>query len=179
MPAAIDADNRGKHGNDDDHGNDVMNPSADIGNQATEKITTQDHRSDPEDAAKNVEEQIAGIGHFRGAGDGRAERSNDRNEARQDDGPAAIFFVEVMGALKMASPEEERVFAPVQGRARRAANPIPNLVAHDGTKHDGQEEPFERNHAGSRENSRGHQKGITGKKKTYKKAGFNEDDRTD
>jgi len=52
------------------------------------------------------------------------------------------------------------------------------MVAHTAHQnHDGQEEPFERYHSGSGEERKFqpvHQKGNHGKKKTYKKAGFNE-----
>src|SRR5246127_4961614 len=104
-----------------------------------EKITAQDHRAHPEDAAEDIENEVAGVGHSGGAGYRRAKRSDDGNEARQDDGPATIFFIEVMGALKMASPEKEGIFAPVQSGTGRAADPIADLVAYDGAQHNGQE----------------------------------------
>src|SRR5437016_10821927 len=178
-PGAKDADDRRQNGQHDNHSNDVMDALTDVGDRAAQDVAAQNHGPDPEDPAENVESEVTGIGHFCGAGHRRAKRSNDGNEARENDGPAAIFFIEVMGALKVAAPEEEGVFAAVQSRTRRAANPVTDLVAHDGAKHDGQEKPLQREHAGSGKNSGGHQQRITGKKKSYKKTGFDEDDRTD
>jgi len=178
MSTPIDADDRWKNGKYDHDGNDIMNAFTNIRHRPAQRVSTENHGADPKNPTKNIEGQIAGIRHLCRAGNGRTERSNDRNETREDDGPATILFVEFMGALKMASSEEKGVFAAVQGRTRRAADPIPNLIAHDGAKHDRQEKPLEGNHAGSRENSGSYQQGITRKKKTYKKTGFNEDDRT-
>src|SRR6266849_1248302 len=139
MPGAIDADQCWKHRNHDNNRNDVMDALADVRNRAAQRVAAENHGADPKNPAKNVEDQVAGVRHLRGASDGRAEGSNDGNEAREDDGPAAIFFIEVMGALKVAAPEEERVFAAVESRPRRAANPVANLVAHNSAKHDGKE----------------------------------------
>src|SRR5712692_10610038 len=179
MPGAIDADDCGKHGNHDNNGDDVMNALTNIRDRAAQRVAAENHGADPKNPSANVEGNVAGVGHLCGAGDGRAEGSNDGNEARENNGPAAIFFIKIVGALKMASAEEERVFAAVQSCTRRAANPVANLIAHDGAKHDGQEKPLQGDDAGSGENSGGHQQGITGKKKSNKKTGFDEDDEAD
>jgi hypothetical protein len=47
----------------------------------------------------------------------------------------------------MAAAKEQGIFAPVQGSSRRTADPIANLVTCDGTKHDGEQKPLERNNA--------------------------------
>src|SRR5437879_2776509 len=138
-----------------------------------ERIAAQDHGADPEDAAKNVEEQIAGIRHVRNAGYGRAERANDRYKAGEDDGAAAIFFVEVMSALELASPEEERIFAAIQRRARRAADPIADLIAYDGAQHHGDKQPSQWDDAARRKNARSDQEGISGKEKADEETGLN------
>src|SRR5438034_3872070 len=109
MPAPIDTDNRGKDGYDDDYGDDVMNALTNIRNGAAQGESAENHGADPKNPAKNIERQITGVRHLRGAGDGWAERPNDRNEAGEDDGSSTIFLVEVMGPLKVASPEEERI----------------------------------------------------------------------
>jgi len=179
MPAPIDPDNRGKDGDDDDYGDDVMNALTNIRNGAAQGESAENHGADPKNPAKNIERQITGVRHLRGAGDGWAERPNDRNEAGEDDGSSTIFLVEVMGPLKVASPEEERIFAAVQRGTRRAANPVADLVTYNGAKHDRQEKPFEWDHAGSGKNSSGHQQGIPRKEKSHKKTGFNENDRAD
>jgi hypothetical protein len=84
-----------------------------------------------------------------------------------------------MGPSKLAAPEEERLFAAVKSCTRGAANPVTNLIAQDGAKHNGQEKPLQGDDAGSGENSGGHQQGITRKKKSNKKTGFDEDDEAD
>src|SRR5229473_2728793 len=149
MPGTIDAYYCGKHRNHDNNGNDVMDALTNIRDRAAKRVAAENHGADPEDPSKNVKGQVAGVGHLCGAGDGWTEGSNDGNKAGEDDGPAAIFFIEIMGALKVASPKEKRVFAAVQGCACRAANPVANLVAHDGAEHDRQEQPLQGDDAGS------------------------------
>src|SRR5216684_7136074 len=127
MPGAIDADDCGKHGNHDNNGDDVMNALTNIRDRAAQRVAAENHGADPKNPSANVEGNVAGVGHLCGAGDGGAEGSNDGNEARENNGPAAIFFIKIVGALKMASAEEERVFAAVQSCTRRAANPVANL----------------------------------------------------
>src|SRR5580704_3234818 len=95
-------------------------------------IAAEDHGANPENPAKHVEEHVTDVRHFRGAGHGRTKRSNDGNEPREDHGPAAIFFVEIMSALQMAAAEKERVFAAVEGCSRGAADPVTDLIAGDG-----------------------------------------------
>src|SRR6266566_3579007 len=141
-----------------------------------ERIAAQDHGADPEDAAKNVEEQIAGIRHFRSASYRRAERANDRYKAGEDDGAAAIFFVEVMSALEMASPKKQRIFAAIQSGACRAADPIANLITYDSAEHHRDKQPSQGDDAAGRKNARGDQEGISGKEKADKETGLDKDD---
>src|SRR5467141_1970732 len=141
MPGAINADDCGKPGNHDNNGNDVMDARTNVRDRAAQSVAAEDHGGNPKNPSTNVEGYVAGVGHLRGTGDGRAERSNDGNETRQDDGPAAIFFIEIMGALQVAAPEEEGLFAAVKSCTGRAANPVANLIAHDGAEHDGKKEP--------------------------------------
>src|SRR6266851_3484059 len=144
-----------------------------------EKIADQDHGAHPEDAAEDIESEVASVGHSGGAGYRRTEGSNDGNKAGENHRASAILFVKIVGALEVASPEKERVFATVQCCARRAADPITNLVPHDGAEHHGQEQPLQRDDAGSGEYSCGNKKGIAGKKESYKKSSFDKDDHTD
>ena len=161
LTRAKDADDRGQHGKHDNDGNDVMYARADVRNRSAQSVAAEDHGADPKNSPTHVKGNVIEVGHPCSAGDGRAKRSNNGNEARENDGPAAIFFIEVMGALKVAAPEEERVFAAVKSRTRRAANPVANLIAYDGAKHDGQEKPLQGDDASSGENSGGYQQGIT------------------
>src|SRR6266852_1242699 len=114
MPGTIDAYYCGKHRNHDNNGNDVMDALTNIRDRAAKRVAAENHGADPEDPTKNVKGQVAGVGHLCGAGHGRTEGSNDGNEAGENHGAPAILFVEIMGALEMASTEEKRVFAAVQ-----------------------------------------------------------------
>src|SRR5258708_13744275 len=108
-----------------------MDALADVGCRSAEEIAPKNHRADPEDSPNHIKGDVAQIRHERGARHRRAERPNDGHEARKNDRAAAIFFIEIMRALKMAAPEEERVLLSVQNRAGRPANPAAKLVSHD------------------------------------------------
>src|SRR5216683_2633040 len=139
-----------------------MDALADVGYRSAEEIAPKNHRADPQDSPQNIKGDVAQIRHERSARHRRAERPNDGHEARKDDRAAAIFFIEVMRALKMAAPEEERVLLSIQSRSGRAANPVAKLVSDDGAGHNRQQKPTEWNH-------------VSG----GKEAGFDEDDETD
>ncbi len=79
----------------------------------------------------------------------------------------------------MAAPEEERVFAAVESCTCRAANPVADLIAHDGAKHHRQKEPSERNEASGRKNARGDKQRISWKKEADKEAGFDKNNGAD
>ena len=84
-----------------------------------------------------------------------------------------------MSALKMAAAKEERILAAVEGRSSRAADPVTNLIAHDGAEHDRQKKPFDGDYAGSGKNTRGDKQRIAGKEEADKKAGFHKNNRAD
>lgn len=153
-----------------------MDSLADIGNRTSEKKAAQDHGAYPERAAKNVEGQISAIGHETCACHGRTEGANDGHEAGKDDRASAVFFVEIMGPLKVGAAKKEGLFAVVERVARGAADPITELIAHDGASHHRKQQPAERDISGSGKDTGGHEKGITGKKEADEKTGFNEDD---
>jgi hypothetical protein len=176
MSRPKDADNGGQNRKENHDSNHVVDALADIGDGMSQGIAAQDHGSDPENSTADVESEVPSIRHFRDASDGRAERSNDRNKARENHGPAPVFFVELMRALKMAAAEEEGIFSAVERRAGRAADPITDLVTHDGAKHYREQQPLQGDDVGRRKNPCGDQQGITGEKKADKKSGFDEND---
>ena len=148
----------------------------------TEQETTGNGSGDPEDAAEDVEEQITSVGHFGGAGDGWAEGTDDGGETGENDGAAAILFIEVVSALQMAAAEEEGVFAFVESGAGRSSDPVAELIADDSAANYGkQPAEYERrdgNSSGCREDACGDQQGIAGEKEADEKAGLDEDDAT-
>src|SRR6266481_8763081 len=144
-----------------------------------ERIAAQDHSAYPEDAAEDIEGEVTGVGHFGCAGDRRAERSNDGHEARENHGAPAILFIEIMGALEVASPEEERIFTVIQSRACGPADPVANLVAEDSAEHHWDKQPSQGDDAASGKNASRDQEGISGEKKADEETGFNKNDGTD
>jgi len=124
-----------------------VNVLADVGDEMAKRVAADYGGSDPADAADNIEEEIARIGHSRGARDGRTERSDDGDEARENHGTAAIFFVELVGPLEMAAAKKERVFAAVKGSAGGTADPVAHLVTGDGAKHNWEQQPLEGNNS--------------------------------
>ena len=169
------ADDGRKNGDDGNHGNNIVNVLADVGDEMSQRVAAEDHGANPEDAAKNVKEQIAGIRHFCGTGHRWAKCSNDGHESREDHGAATVFLVELMGALEMAAAEKEGVFAAIKGGACGTANPIANLVAGNGAKHDREQKPLEGNDAGVREDAGGDQKRVARKKKAHEEPSFYKD----
>src|SRR5579859_901348 len=107
------ANDGGKQGKEDDHGNHIVNVVADVGDEMAERITAKDCGSNPEGAANSIEEQISCIRHFCSASDRGTKRSNDGDETGENHGAATVFFIEVMGALQMAAAKKEGFLAAV------------------------------------------------------------------
>src|SRR5216684_228199 len=141
-----------------------------------ERIAAQDHGAHPENAAEDIESEVTSVRHSGSAGYRRAERSNDGNEAGENHGAPAILFVKIMGALEMAFPKEERIFAAIQCRTGGPADPVADLVADDGAEHHGDKQPSQGDDAAGGKNARGDQQGISGKKKADEETGLNEND---
>lgn len=156
-----------------------MDALADIWDGTSEKIAPENHGANPEDAAEDIVNEVTRIRHLRSACDWRTKGANDGHEAHQNNRFAAIGFIELVGALEMALVEEKRVFATIESGTCGATNPIADLVADDGAKHNWQQNPFQGNDARGRKNARGNQQGITREKKANKEAGFHENDQTD
>jgi len=170
------ADDGRKYREDDDHGNHIVNVFAYVGDEMAERIAAKDRGANPQAAAKKIKKKIAGIGHFCGARDGRTESSNDGDESGKDHSSTAVFLVEIVGTLEMATAEKEGILAAVYGSPRGTADPVADLVAGDSTKHDGPEKPLQGNDASVGEDADSDQKGVARKKKADEEAGFNKDD---
>lgn len=157
-----------------------MDAGPDIGYRVSQRIAAENHRADPQNASADVERDVTGIGHLCGTGHRRTKRSNDGNKPREDYCPAPIFFVEIVGALEMAASKEQGVLTAVESCSRRPADPVADLIADNGAKHDREKEPFEGNpvRQGGK-NAGGDEQGITGEKEAHKKAGFDENNDAD
>ena len=66
-----------------------------------EQVAAPQEQRDPGDAAGEVVRGEARAPHAADAGDERRERADDRNEARQHDGLAAVLLVERLGAVQV------------------------------------------------------------------------------
>src|SRR5713101_5959575 len=152
---------------------------ADVRNLGSGEITSEDHAANPEEAAKNVIEEIRGVGHLRGAGHGRAECAYDGDEAGQDHGSAAISFVEFVGPQKVTAPKEKRVFASIERWTCRTANPVSELITNNCAEYAGKEQPRKRDHVLAGEDAGGDQKRIAREKKADKKSRLSKDDGAD
>src|SRR5208283_4941852 len=93
------ADDYRKDGQKNHNQNYIVNFLSDVGDRAAEKIAAQNHRANPKRAAENIVEEIGGVGHPSSSSHGRAERANDRNEARQNHRLAAVLFIEIVRTL--------------------------------------------------------------------------------
>lgn len=174
-----DADD-GRHDRKKNHDGDyVVDTLSDIGNQMTEKIAAEDHRSDPEDAPEDVERQVAAVVHLRRAGYRGTKRSNDGHKAGQNHSPPAVLLIKIVGALEVAAPEEERIVAAIERRPRRTSDPIADLVADDSAEHHRQEQQPQRDYASGGEDARGDEQGISWKKEADKESCFHKNNRAD
>src|SRR6516162_11386348 len=140
-----------------------MDVLADVGYRMAQRETAKQGRSNPENAAKNVESKIAAVGHLGRAGNRGTKGTDNRHKAREDDRAAPVSCVKIVGPLHMAATEKERLFTFVECGACRTSDPVAELVADDGANCYG-EQPMEqqraqRNSGGGGKNPRGDQQG--------------------
>ena len=83
------------HGNNDNRDNDQREILFDRRNAAEEK-TRKQKKTNPGDAADNIVGDEPRVFHSPDAGDKRGEGADDGNKAGDNDGFAAVFFVELM-----------------------------------------------------------------------------------
>ena len=114
----------------------VVNSFANVGNDAAEEETAEDHGADPKRATSDVVKKVVRVIHFSGASYRRAEGADDGNIPRKDDGFAAIGFVEIVSALEMPALENEGIATAINRVAGLAPDPVADLIACDGAKND-------------------------------------------
>jgi hypothetical protein len=164
----------------DHHGDDyIMDALTDIGNERGQEVASQDGAAAPDAAADNVIDEIARIAHRRRAGHRRAEGTHDGHEAGEDDGFAAVRFVELVRTFEMAPLEKERVLAAVERQASLSPDPIANLVAGNRAERGQWQQRSDIQDMRGSEDSGRDQKGIAGKKEAEEKAGLDKHDGTD
>jgi len=79
-------------------------------------------------------------------------------------------------ALQVAAAKEKRVFPFVQSRAGAATNPVAQLIAKDGAKHSGYEQPVDGNYLLAGKYTCRDEQGIAWKKETNKETSFDKED---
>src|ERR1700730_16226507 len=131
------------------------------------KISTQNHASDPQNAAGHVIGQVAPVGHHRCTGDRGAERPNNGHKACKDHSLAAVFFIELMRTFQMALAKHEQPPTPIEGLARLSTDPVANLVPHDRAQRNEEEQFCDIEIPSRRKNARDDQKRIAGKEKSH------------
>jgi hypothetical protein len=89
----------------------------------------------PADSAENIERKKLGVIHLSHAGHKRRERADDGNEARVNDGLAAMLFVESLRLQQMLPAKQARIGTLENVRTRAAAERIAGAVADDGRRH--------------------------------------------
>lgn len=170
------ADYAGEQGEEHYDDDDVMDAVTKIGHEFADAVPAEDHAAYPEDAAKNVVGEVLRVIHSRGACHRRTEGAHDGNVAREDDGLAAVCFVEIVGAFEMGALEEERVRAIVNRAAGPASNGVAELVTGNGAEDGkGKQGPKIQEPRGGKD-SGSDEKGIAGEKESNEEASFNEDD---
>ena len=152
---------------------------ADVGDAGTGDIAAEEHASNPDGSTHDVVGKVSRIAHHGGAGDGRAEGADDRNETREDYGAPAIFFVKIVRALQVTPTEKKGVLTTIQGRTGFAANPVAELITGDGADDADKNQAANGKEALASEDTRGDEKGIAGKKKANEESRFHENDEPD
>ena len=121
-------DDAGQDGDDDDgehHQRQILAHHR----QVAEEVTGQHEQPDPEQAAGEAEGQKAGIGHVSDAGHEWREGAQDRQEAGEQNGLAAVAVVEVAGTVEVLAIEQPRVGVAEHAWSEVVADPVIGVVA--------------------------------------------------
>lgn len=164
-----------QHGEDNDAQDNGDEVAVDIRNEAAQVVAGQRDADPPGQAADDVIGNELGIGHAPHPGEYGGKRPDDRHEAGQDNGLAAVLLVELLGALEVMFMEEQR-FLPLEDLpAHPVAEPIAHRVACDGgDKGDYTQRHDVKNALGGQETRREEQT-IPGQEKADQEARFGKD----
>src|SRR5215471_3116139 len=77
-----DTDDGGQDGDDDNDRDHIVDVFSNVRNRAAKHVTAQNGGGDPEDAAKDVKEQVTSVRHFCRASHRRTKGTNDWHESR-------------------------------------------------------------------------------------------------
>lgn len=113
----------GEDGNDDDAENDDLHIFLNE-REGSEEESCAEEEADPEDGTDDVVEEEFPIGHQRNARNKRSECADDGNEAGEDDGASAVFFIKRMSFHEVFPPEEPAGFVVKDFRAKPLADRV-------------------------------------------------------
>ncbi len=144
--------------------------------QVAEIVAREHEDCRPEDAAGNIVGEKTRVFHPAQPCDEGHEGPDDGYEPRQDNGLAAVFFVEFMRTVQVLPVEEPDVLLVEYLRPHEVAYPVVHVVADDcggGEQHDQQ-----RNIKGpdGRQRARREEQGIPRQEGRHHEPGFAEDD---
>ena len=144
---------------------------------AAKEISHQNERSDPRNAAYNVEQGELGEVHMAGTGNKRRERAEKRHKARNDDGQAAVFCEEMIELGHALGGQGLHLARVDNARSEESGNPVIGRITQNGSRiEDEQCRPHIETAAVGREHARGEQQRIARQKRKEHQARFNEDD---
>src|SRR6266567_3055977 len=173
---AVDLDRDGHAGEHDDHDDQDVDAGKDCRKHTGEPIAAPGHGGDPADSSRDVVEEEAPVLHGAHPGQHGREGTDDRHEARDDDGLGPVLFVEAVGALDVLRIEEERLLAREDARPQAHTDGVAHAVPDDGRGDEQPVQPPDIQMARRREQARGDQERIAGEKAPDEQARLGKDD---
>src|SRR5882672_498891 len=173
---AVDLDGDGHAGQHDDHDDQDVDPSKDIGKDTGKPITDPGHRGHPPDSSCHIVEEEAPVLHSAHPGQHGREGADDGHEARDDDGLGSVLLVEAVGALDVLRIEEERFLAREDAGPQPPADGVAYAVPDYGSGDQQPVQPPDIQMARRREQARGDQERIAGEKAPDEQARLGKDD---
>lgn len=176
-PGAQHFDDGGKD-RDDDDGDDEQLEVMLYERQVSEKVACIAEQRHPGGSADQVEQHEAGVMHSAHSGDERCESTDDGHEPRENDGFAAVFFVERLRLVYVALLENPGIRIAEEPAAEEVADHVVAGVAgYGGGEEDQHEEVYFERHAGQGRNSPcDEQQRVAGQERGDDQPGFAEDD---
>ncbi len=179
LPAAQELHHGGHH-RDEDNGHEHDGEVVLDEGQIAEEIPAEGKQRRPQQAAKDVEADEVAVGHASHTGYEGGKGADDGDEARQEDGDAAVLLVESVGTIQVFFLEEARVFGE-DARADGVADPvIGRIPGHGGQRdHHVQHEDIQGAAAQGGQRAGGEEQRVARQEGRHHEAGLHEDDEED
>ena len=144
--------------------------------QIAKQVARHQQTDHPDQGTQHVEKGEFAAGHLGHPRHEGHESSHERHEPRQDDGDAAVFFVEGMGLVKAPSAEKPGLLPLKHPGSDISANGVVHLVAQNGR---GQQQPHDQGQVHQARTTHGpddEQERIAWQKRHDHHAGFHKND---